>query len=325
MSSAPIRTISIFIPSFRGGGAEGIMVRIANEFIRMGHDVVFIVIEDVGPWKIRLHKEVNVEVLKGTRLLVSFPFLVLYFLRSNPELLISNMSHMNVAAVFAAWITRSSTNLYLVEHNDLPRRIHYSTGWSFRFLVWAMSRAYPRANRIICVSEGVKMGVREVLDLPEDSMVVIPNGIDNEEIRALAARTADHPWFLDGSIPVLISIGRLVEQKGFDDLLNALQIVLRSTPVRLILLGEGPKRKALETLARDLNLGQHIDFHGFVANPYTFVKQSSLYVLSSRYEGFGIVILESLALGVPVISTDCPSGPGELLEGGRTEHTMSSA
>jgi len=154
------------------------------------------------------------------------------------------------------------------------------------------------------------------LDLPEDSMVVIPNGIDNEEIRALAARTADHPWFLDGSIPVLISIGRLVEQKGFDDLLNALQIVLRSTPVRLILLGEGPKRKALETLARDLNLGQYIDFHGFVANPYTFVKQSSLYVLSSRYEGFGIVILESLALGVPVISTDCPSGPGELLEGG---------
>jgi glycosyltransferase involved in cell wall biosynthesis len=186
-----------------------------------------------------------------------------------------------------------------------------SQGPLFSFL---LSSEFPQAQAIVVPSHGVAADLADNFGIPPSVVTVIPYPIDLQNIDGLARRSADHCWYSE-QIPIIISVGRLVPQKGFDHLLRAFSLLRKQgANVRLVLLGDGDERQRLESLAAELGVRQHIWFAGKQANPFKYVASSTLFVLSSLFEGLPNVLCEALACGCPVISTDCHSGPAEILQ-----------
>ena len=178
---------------------------------------------------------------------------------------------------------------------------------------------YRYADSIVGVANGVSEGLL-AMGLPPDKVHTIYNPTVSDDIFSLARETPPHPWLRPGqkSGRVILGAGRFTEQKDFVNLIRAFRKVLDRVPdCRLVLIGDGPDRKKLESLVRDLGLAERVALPGYAKNPYSYMKNADLYVLSSRYEGLGLTLIESMALGTPVVSTDCPSGPAEILCGGR--------
>src|SRR5690625_55191 len=180
-----------------------------------------------------------------------------------------------------------------------------------------MARLYRHLDAVVTASEGVSTDTRTVTGLPPERIHVIDNPVVTPDLEELAAQPLDHPWFGDNDVPVILASGRLTKQKDFPTLLRAFARVRQNRPARLIVLGEGKLRTELEALAVKLGIASDVDLAGFASNPYPYVKQSDLFVLSSRWEGLGMALIEALALGIPAVSADCPSGPREILADGR--------
>jgi glycosyltransferase involved in cell wall biosynthesis len=157
-----------------------------------------------------------------------------------------------------------------------------------------------------------------VAGLPRDRIQVILNPVVSEETLQKAKAPVEHPWFSNGGAPVVLAIGRMTEQKDFPNLLRALALLVQRRPARVLILGEGEDRPALEALAKELNLGPDVlDMPGFVENPYAYMARCDVLAMSSRWEGLPTVLIEGLACGASIVSTACPSGPDEILEDGR--------
>ena len=146
---------------------------------------------------------------------------------------------------------------------------------------------------------------------------VVPNPVPHDDVAAMAVAPLDHPWFDEPGVPVILSAGRLVDQKDFSTLIRAFAQVVKSRPARLVILGEGRERGALAALARELGVAEGVDLPGFVANPFAWMARARVFAVSSIYEGLSMVLVEAMACGTPVVSTDCPHGPREVLEDGR--------
>ncbi|NLD95439.1 MAG: glycosyltransferase, partial [Fibrobacter sp.] len=172
---------------------------------------------------------------------------------------------------------------------------------------------YPRADAVVAVSKGVASDLVEKVGVPKSIVRVIYNPTVDEEIFSLMRERASHPWLGDEGPPVLLSVGRLTAQKRFDVLLRAVSIVRRHRPVRAIILGDGGERSRLGSLAGELGLGDCVSLPGLEKNPYSYMARARLYVMSSAWEGFPNALVEALACGLSVVSTDCPSGPREIL------------
>ena len=173
---------------------------------------------------------------------------------------------------------------------------------------------FPEAAHVVAVSRGVARSVTASVGVPADKVTPIYNPVFTPDIVLRAAAQPDHPWFGRGEPPIILGAGRLAEQKDFQTLIEAFRRVSEKRPCRLIILGEGPKRGELEDCVRRLGLEDRISLPGWVKNPYAFMSRAALFVLSSRHEGFPGALVEALACGCPVASTDCPAGPAEILE-----------
>jgi glycosyltransferase involved in cell wall biosynthesis len=182
-----------------------------------------------------------------------------------------------------------------------------------QFMRWA----YQHAEGIIAVSSGVADDLALNLAMPRASINVVYNPVVSAELYRLANDSPEHSWLKSGGAPVILGVGRLEPQKDFATLLKAFAMLRQSYDARLIILGEGELRPALESLISSLGLDENVLLPGFVDNPYSYMRCSSLFVLSSVFEGFGNVLVEAMACGTPVVSTNCPSGPAEILEDGR--------
>jgi glycosyltransferase involved in cell wall biosynthesis len=203
------------------------------------------------------------------------------------------------------------------EQNTLSLEAPHSSRRRHRLLPRLAKRFYPWADGIAAVSRGAADDLTGAVGLAPNRIHVIHNPIVTPELRDLAAAPLDHPWFEPGEPPVLLAVGRLSPQKDFGTLIRAVSLVAPRRPVRLLILGEGRERADLETLVGDLGLGGVVDLPGWVPNPYPYMVRAGAFVLSSRWEGLPSVLIEALFCGPPVIATDCPSGPQEILEGGR--------
>jgi len=184
-----------------------------------------------------------------------------------------------------------------------------------RALYQAVPLAYRRARRVVAVSAGVADDLAQFGALPPGQVQVIHNPVFSTDLDSLAARAPDHAWFAPGGPPIVLAAGRLHRQKGFDTLLRAFAQVRAETDCRLIILGEGEERSALETQAEALGLRYDIDLPGFHPNPFALMARAGAFVLSSRWEGFPNALVEAMACGAPVVATDCPSGPREIAQG----------
>ena len=311
------RRVAIFLPSLRGGGAERVMVNLARGFVERGLQVDLVLAKAEGPYLSQVPQSVRVVDLKSKRVLYSLPGLVRYLRRERPKALLYAMDHANVVALWAKKLARVPTRVVVSVHSTISIATKRAKNMRGRMMPLFIRKFYPWADAVVAVSKGVAEDLLKIAGLPKEKIRVIYNPVITPDLLTKAEEPVDHPWFRPGEPPVILGIGRLTEAKDFPTLIRAFALVRKERPARLMILGEGEERPKLEALVRELGLEKDVALPGFVDNPYKYMKRAAVFVLSSRWEGLPTVLIEALALGMPVVSTDCPSGPREILNGGR--------
>ncbi len=315
--------ILFFLSDLQGGGAERAVVKIIRGFGERGISTELLLLNKEGVYfgelpSLSLVKAIGAGNLKFyPNYIKALPKLILFLRKNKPDVIISNLTHLNVMLLFACWIGRVSTSVVVVEHNNFTTVLQSTSKISPRLLPPLMRWLYPRASFIVGVSQGVVDDLKKVLRFDSPKFRVIYNPIVDETLLQKAEEPLDHPFFGEGNPPVILAVGRLHVAKDFPTLFRAFTLVRKEINARLLILGDGDKRQELEALAKDLGITQDLDMPGFVENPYTYMKRASVFVLSSQWEGLPTVLVEAMACGCPVVSTDCPSGPSEILENGK--------
>ena len=346
--SGPGRHLALFIRSLgaNGAGAERIWLNLARAFAERGHRVDLVLgrrsghLADAVPPGVRV---VDLAVrsrlplfglaLRDPRsarslapaltslpppwILAAVPALAAYLARERPDALLSALSYSNLAALWARERAGVPVRVAISEHNTLSVRSAHARARRWRVLPVVEARWYPRADAILAVSQGVADDLARTAHLPRARIAVTYNPVVTKALAAAARAPVDHPWLRPGEPPVVLGVGKLRAQKGFDVLLRAFARVRAERAVRLVILGDGPQRRALERLVTELGIARDVALPGFVANPFAWMAKCALFALSSRWEGLPGVLIEALACGCAVVSTDCPSGPAEILDAGR--------
>ncbi len=314
------KRVAIMLYRLKFGGAERVMLTLAEAFIKRGLivDLVLLFYDAKGEFLASTPDGINIINLDALGMLKAAKQLSHYIDRHKPDSIIANGDRCTMAAYLARKRTSIQPRILTVVHNDLIGPLSLVSP-KHRFLAKIkkipMSYIYPKLDKVVAVSNGVADSIAKFLNYPRKAIEVIYNPIDIEGIREKAKEPTNHPWFDKNDRPIVISVGRLSPEKDFSTLIKAFALLLEKTPARLVIIGEGPERPYLERLIEALDIGDSVALLGFQDNPYKFVKRADLFVMSSIFEGFGMVIAEAMILGAPVVSTDCPSGPAELLVG----------
>ncbi len=309
--------IALYLPNLTAGGAERTFLRLAAGFRARGCSVRLVVDRAEGGLLDSVRAEgLPLDSLDARRTLLALPRLAGWLRRNRPAVLLSAITHNNLIAVWARALGGVSTRIVVSEHTVASAQAAAHANWQYRVLAPLCHAIYPRAAAIVAVSAGAAADLAAYARLDRQCIEVIPNPVVTLDYPQRAAAPCPHPWFGDGGPPVLIAAGRLVPLKDFPTLLRALVMVRRQMPVRLVILGEGPERDALLALRQQLGLDAVVDFPGFYADPLPLFARAAALVSSSRFEGFGLTLVEALACGTPVVSTDCPTGPVEILAAG---------
>lgn len=306
--------LALFLPTLDDGGAERVMLQLAAAFSGRGLAVDLVVAIPGGPLDAQIPSGPRVVNLNAGRTISALPALVRYFRRERPVALLSTLEHSNVLAVGARTLARTGTRIVLREANVLLPGAEL--GRRARLLRRLMGRAYRNADGIVAVSNSVAASLTAELGIAGGRIRTIYNPIVTAALREKAAATLEDPWFAPGAPPVILGVGRLAPQKDFATLLRAFALVRAERPVRLVILGEGPGRGALVDLARRLGIAADARLPGYDHNPFRFMSRASVFALSSRYEGLPGALIQAMACGCRVISTDCPGGSREILNDG---------
>ncbi len=310
------KRIAVFVSFSGDGGVERVVTHLCHGFVSGGYEVDLLVVKDRGRFLGEVPPEVRIRKLGPDHTFLCLIPLVRYLRAERPAALLATKKRGALVGILARLLSRAPTRIAIRISTNLSGFLAGSSAlrrWGF---IWPMRLLYPRADQVIAISRGVADDVRALARLPEDKVCVIHNPVRIETIRRLAREEAPHPWFSDGGPPIILGTGRLTRQKDFETLIHAVAMVRKTRPCRLVILGEGPLRSALENLVGRLNLTEHVSLPGFVENPFAYMARARLFVLSSVWEGFGNVLVEAMAAGTPVVATDCPSGPREILEDG---------
>ncbi len=339
--------IAIFVRSFEGsGGAERVLLNLGCDLYAHGYKVDLVMARHSGHFLDQIPPEIklvnlNVRSAKESLRFVhklgrdtwfwiqmvlsknshyvlgALPGLSDYLRRERPDALIASMDYPNAVAVKAREISGVKSRLILTVHSTLSEEIARSKKRRVRAQVKVDRRFYPRADAVVTVSRGVADDLARTLGLPLESLTTIYNPVVSDRLVQQAGEPLSHPWFADTGPPVILSVGGFKPAKDYKTLLKAFALVRQDRPARLLLLGEGRLKQSLLRQAEALGVSADLDMPGFVDNPFKFMANASLFVLSSVYEGLPTVLIEALACGCPVVSTDCPSGPNEILDNGR--------
>jgi glycosyltransferase involved in cell wall biosynthesis len=255
----------------------------------------------------------------GAHAISALPDLVSYLEREKPAQLIAAKTHTNLAAIWARALSGVSLRVVAGERTNLTSEVAGANGrkWRWRHVAPLLGRAYRDADLLYAVSSGTADDLAQQIGLERERIETIYNPVVTDALRAAAAEPVTHPWLAPGAPPVVLGVGRLEAQKDFSTLIRAFAEVRAAIDSRLLILGEGSERSKLSDLVRREGLEAYVELHGFATNPSAFMARAGVFVLSSAYEGLGNVLIEAMHAGCPVVSTDCPSGPSEILEGGR--------
>jgi len=316
MQSSDSKHVAIFLPSLIGGGAERIMVNLATGLVEQGVKVDLVLANAEGPYLADVDSRVRIINLRARRVLTSLPGLVSYLRREKPISILSSMEHVNIIAIWATRLAMVKTRIVVTVHIALSQSLNKSS-FRGRFFCALIRLFYPLADNVVVVSKAARDDFLQTTGLDPKLVSVIYNPVITSELYKKKNETIDHPWFSTGEPPVILGVGRLSKQKDFPNLIHAFALVRKRQNARLVIIGEGNERPNLEKLIDELGIKSDVDLHGFVENSYAYMARSAVFVLSSAYEGLPTVLIESLAVGIPVVSTDCPSGPMEILNGGK--------
>lgn len=310
--------IAIYTPDLSTGGVGKMRLHLVREMVRRGLTVDLLLADTSSPLFAHVPDGVDVLSLPSTHPIYSLPGLVTYLRSARPTVLITDRLRLNIATHRARALARVPTRLYLSMHNPLTVKLDGLSAkkrekLSRQFLTWA-----PRNDRIVAVSQGVADDLIDGVGLSPSLVKVVTNPVITPDLARLAAEPVSHRFFEDSGVPVILSAGRMTEQKDFPTLLKAFAKVRETRTARLLILGKhGETYAALLALVKSLGIADDVDMPGFDANPYRYMTRADVYALSSRWEGFGNVMVEAMATGLPVVATDCPVGPREILQDGR--------
>lgn len=310
--------IAFFCPNLGGGGAEMHLARLLTHLSNEKFELDLILSRSGGDYLAFLPDYVKVHLLNGGKI----PSGVIGMFQTirplskkikdlQPDLLFSIMDHSNIIAYYAHRLSKSKAKLIFSVQTPILQSLKFTWKPFNQIIRCMMPFIYPNADKIISLSEGVKHDLIKINKKLQSNTVVI-NNIGIERSSGIESKLPS-----DSYTKKIVVCGRLLKLKGFHDVIEALPMVLKQVQVELYILGDGPERDNLLQLAKSLAIDDNIKFLGFQRNPGQFMGQSDLFVLSSYYEGFGNVIIEAMALGLPVIATDCPYGPGEIITDGK--------
>lgn len=309
-----VRHLALFLSFFGGGGVERVMLNLAKGFVDKGLNVDLILRKARGPFLSKVPPDIRIVNVESSHFMTSFAKTVQYMRKERPLALLSAGYFSNVIAIWAKRLARVPTRVMVTAHDnpiyvrgDIKTRLMYLFGGYF----------YRWADDVVAVSKGVSDGIARITGMSPSCIRVIYNPVIMPDFFDQAKKPLNHPWFTASSPPVILGAGYLYPWKDFATLIKAFAIVRAHRLARLVIIGEGEGRHMLETLVHDLKLDNDVALIGFVDNPYAYMKRSRVFVLSSIREGLPTVLIEAMACGTPVVSTDCPSGPAEILEGGR--------
>jgi glycosyltransferase involved in cell wall biosynthesis len=343
--------IAILLPSLAGGGAERSMLLLCQFFSQQGRAVDLLLCRPEGAYAGSVPPAVSVVTLKPSsslrgRLLalladpaglvpllkpVLLPIkadanirhidaLATYLKDNNPNILLSAMTYTNLVALWARRLAGNNVPVVVSERIALTVHIQNQSvkdAWRWKYLLPLVNQAYQAASGIVTVSNGVAKDLIENTGIAPKYVKTIYNPVVDDQLGELAAQPLQHPWFDAESPPVILGAGRLIPQKDFATLLRAFAQLRQRRPARLMILGEGRLRPELEGLAETLGVAADVAFPGFVQNPYQYMARAAAFVLASLYEGLPGVLIQALACGCPVVSTDCPGGSEEILDYGK--------
>lgn len=308
--------ISILLPYLRGGGVERIRMVLAHEFARAGHEVEFVLMQAKGPLLEEAQASFPVVDLATSRARALPYALARYLRKQRPDALIAAMWPLTAIAPIAQRLSGRRCKVLVSEHNTLSvqyrdwGRLHHVA------LRASMAVGYRLADRRVGVSSGVVQDIAALSGLGHDAFDVIHNPVPPRPYPPSSALQEAEALWSGPAGARIVTVGSMKKQKNHPLLLRAFARLDRPY-ARLMFVGDGAGRDALMSLAQELGVADRVILAGFHPDPTPFYKTADLFVLSSDYEGFGNVIVEALACGTPVVSTDCPSGPGEILDGGR--------
>jgi glycosyltransferase involved in cell wall biosynthesis len=310
--------IAFFLPSLNGGGAERVIINLVQGITERGLAVDLVLAAAEGPLLDQLPPMVRLVDLRASRAARSLVPLASYIRREQPRALVSSMNYANLIALFAARLARRAIPVVVTVHTTLSQSKPTQQS-RLSAMLWPhlLRTFYPWAFRVVAVSRGAADDLARTSGLSRDLVEVIYNPVITPDMLAAARLAPDHPWFAPGQPPVILGVGRLARQKDFPTLIRAFAEVRGQRVGRLMILGEGEERAALTALAGELGVADDVALPGFQGNALAYMAGSALFVLSSAWEGLPTVLIEALAAGTRVVSTDCPSGPREILQDGR--------
>ena len=323
-ASDATRKIMFFIPDLNGGGAERALLNLLNYWppdLRSQWQPVLVVRRLAGAYVNDVPNWVEVASLDLPRFGVGSSVQTISRLAKIlrilcPAVVITFLSHPSV--VLAKRLARVQCKVIASVQNP-PLEVYADPGARSlsrsRLSIAIQTQAYRLTDLILPTCPGIAQQLQERFSVPETRIMILPNSVDCDRIKQYKTERFDHAAFTDSAVPVVITAGRLVYQKGVDVLIKAMGLLRERMRFRVVILGEGPERPNLERLTVQQGLADRVFFLGFQQNPWRFIGRAAVFVLASRYEGFGNVLIEAMACGIPVVTTAAPFGPEYIVAG----------
>lgn len=311
-----MKRLLIILHDLGAGGAEKMMARLAGALVEAGNEVTLLMLTGGGVHVASLDPRVKQVSLHSARSASAVPALTRFLRHNHFDAQLAALTHVNVVAIAAATLSGTLARLHVSERNAFSRDKHVNPSLSVKLAYWLAPWLYRLIpNPVICVSRGVAQDlVDSTIARPRD-VTIADNPVLDNDFRDLPPGHPSHPWLVKKTTAVIVAVGRLAWQKGFDTLIQALAL-LPDRHARLIIFGEGNLRDELLEQIDVLGLAQRCDLPGYVSAPLAEIAAADCFVLSSRFEGSPNALVEALSTGTPVVATRCPYGPQEILDDG---------
>ena len=304
--------ISILITNMESGGAEKVTLSLANYFARNGYTVDLVLVSATGELLSMLDPKVKIIDLNVKSLKYAVFPLIKYFIKNNPVACFVNIWPLTIIAILARMVSFSKLKLIVCEHTTWSESEVYKHAYFRAFIPISMKLMYRFAHKIICVSKGSAGNLSQFAQINRKKIEVIYNPVEKMQSIKPLSQTLCSEW-LDGDHKRLIAVGSLKPAKDYPTLFKSIHLLKKDLDIKLLVLGDGPLSEDLIKLRKDLRLTEEIIMPGYEKYPHEYIASADVLVLSSKHEGFGNVIVEALSEGTPVVSTDCPYGPSEII------------